>query len=67
MLDLIVSVPDIAYLFTLGRTPYFINIICRILKYLKRIDAMDDKAFQLKHYAQIKNYVKMVNNVGIRD
>ena len=28
----------------LGRTPYFIDIICTILKYLKRIDAMDDNS-----------------------
>ena len=28
----------------LGRTPYFIDIMCTILKYLKRIDAMDDNS-----------------------
>ena len=29
----------------LDRTPYLINFICTILKYFKRIDAMDDNSF----------------------
>ena len=28
----------------LGRTPYFVDIICTILKYVKRIDAVDDNS-----------------------
>ena len=33
---------NLAFNGDLCRTPYFIDIICTILKYLKRIDAMDD-------------------------
>ena len=28
----------------LGRTPYFIDIICTVLKYFKRIDVMDNNS-----------------------
>ena len=38
-----------------GRTPYFIDVVCSILKFLKELK------HYIKHEKHVKNYTKIVN------
>ena len=49
----------------LGRTPYFIDIICSILKYFRRIGMMDDDTLLAQTLETGKKYMKVENRDGI--